>query len=134
MTDYEKLLKRAEKTLPKNVIEEKRFEIPKVRGHVEGIKTIITNFFQIASDLERDPQHLLKYLQRELATPAKIFGTRLVLGRKLSSVFINSKVVKYANEFVICPKCGKPDTEIVEDGKMLKCTACGEKNPIKSKI
>ncbi|MFH1455826.1 MAG: translation initiation factor IF-2 subunit beta [archaeon] len=134
MTDYETLLKRAGKTLPKNVIEEKRFEIPKVRGHVEGIRTILTNFFQIASDLSRDPQHLLKYLQHELATPTKIDGPRLILGRKLSSVFINSKIEQYAHEFVICPKCGKPDTEIIEGGKTLKCTACGEKSPIKSKI
>ncbi len=136
MMDYEKLVERAQERLPKKTQTKERFEVPKVTGHIEGNKTIITNFNQIATTLRRDPKHLLKYLLRELATPGNIDGQRLVLGRKMSSALINEKINKYANEFVICKECGKPDTQIIKEGPvfMLKCTACGAKHPIKSKV
>ena len=47
--DYEKLLERAESKIPKKITEDIRFEIPKVKGHIEGSKTIITNFIQISN-------------------------------------------------------------------------------------
>jgi len=74
MTDYESLLKRAKKQMPESVLEIARFEIPKVRGHLEGNKTIISNFLKIAQGLNRDPEHLLKYVLKELATPGTIRG------------------------------------------------------------
>ena len=134
--EYEKLLERAQERLPKKVKTTERFEIPKVKGHIEGNKTIITNFSQIVTTLRRDTKHMLKYLLRELAAPGNIDGPRLILGRKISSALINEKIQKYANEFVICKECGKPDTQITKEGGvlMLKCTACGAKHPIKSKV
>ena len=134
--DYEQLLERAKKNLPDQGKVKERFEIPKVKGLVEGNKTIITNFQQIATALRRDIKHLLKYLLRELATPGNIDGQRLIIGRKINSAIINEKIEKYAKEFVICKECGKPDTQIIKEGPvlMLKCTACGAKHPIKSKV
>ena len=134
--DYKNLLKKAKKDLPKELVKKERFELPKVKGHIEGNKTILVNFFEICSILHRDQSQLLKYLQRELATPANIDGKRLVLGRKISSGLINEKVEKYANEFVICEECGKPDTKLIKEDRILekKCMACGAKHPVKSKI
>ncbi len=134
--DYQKLLKAAKEKLPEMKGTGQRFEIPKVTGHVEGNKTIITNFASMVSIFHRDADHLLKYLQRELATPAVIDGPRLVLGRKLSSQLINTKIENYAKDFVLCKECGKPDTKIIKEDRILslKCTACGAKQPIRSKI
>ncbi|MBT3416502.1 translation initiation factor IF-2 subunit beta [Candidatus Woesearchaeota archaeon] len=134
--DYEKLLDRAEEKLPEKSIAKDRFEMPKVKGRIEGNKTTITNFNQIATILRRDVKHIQKYLLRELAAPGVLDGQRLTLGRKISSILINKKLEKYANEFVICRDCKKPDTKILKEGKIqvLKCTACGAKHPIKSKI
>ena len=42
--EYEKLLKEAYGKLPDIQSERSRFEIPKVRGHMQGNKTIISNF------------------------------------------------------------------------------------------
>ena len=137
MEDYKKLLKKAMSELPESAKHVgARFEIPKVKGHVEGNKTIITNFNQICSILRRESSQLLKYLQRELATPATFDGTRLILGRKVSSALINTKVEKYVNEFVLCPDCKKPDTILKKEDKVLivKCTACGARHPVKAKI
>jgi len=136
MEEYKKLLERARKNIPESVLSRERFEIPKVKGHVEGNKTIISNFKEIYTAFRREPQHLLKYLQRELATPGYIQESRLIFGRKLSSDLINQKVEQYAQEFVLCPECSKPDTILKKEQHilMIKCTACGAKHPIKSRI
>ncbi len=134
--DYEKALKRARENLPEAVFEKERFEIPKVRGHIEGNKTVISNFKQIASALGRPVEHLLKYVLKELATPGDLRPAGLVMGTKVAASRINEKIRQYAHEFVLCPVCGKPDTQLIKEGELLymKCQACGEKKPVKSKI
>jgi len=134
--DYEKLLEKAKKELPEVKQSKERFEIPKVVGHVQGNKTIITNFVNICSTLRRPAEQLIKYLQRELATPASLDGPRLVLGRKLSSSLINERITRYCNDFVLCKECGKPDTQLTREDRIrfMKCTACGAKHPVKGKI
>ncbi len=134
--DYEELLKKAKESLPEVQTSSERFEIPTVSGHIQGNKTVINNFGNIVKILGREQGQLLKYLQRELATPAVMDGPRLVLGRKINSDFINQKIVQFAKDFVICKECGKPDTKIIKEDRFLflKCMACGAKHPLKSKI
>jgi translation initiation factor 2 subunit 2 len=134
--DYEKALKRGRENLPESVFEKERFEIPKVRGHLEGNKTVISNFKQIASVLRRPVEHLMKYVLKELATPGDLRPAGLILGTKVAASRFNGKIKQYADEFVFCPECGKPDTQLVKEGELLykKCQACGEKVPVKSKI
>ena len=136
MPTYQTLLKQGKKQLPEVKETKERFEIPKVKGHIEGNKTIIVNFTQIANTLRREPNQLLKYLQRELATPATLDKQRLILGRKLSASNINQKIEQYAKDFVICQECKKPDTKLDKESKvlMIKCMACGAKHSVKAKI
>jgi translation initiation factor 2 subunit 2 len=136
MMEYETLLKNAyEKVKPVETNIE-RFEAPKVQGMLEGSKTIITNFNQIASYLRRNPEHLLKFLSRELASSAIIEDSRLVLQRKMSSAKINEKIQLYIKEFVICQECKKPDTELLKEDRFLfvHCLACGAKHSVRAKI
>jgi len=135
--DYKKMLQDVRKSLPEVVFLKERFEIPKALGHVQGNRTIISNFVQIASNLRRDVNHLLKYVLKELATPGEIKKSgALILGTKVPASRINEKIRQYANEFVLCFECGKPDTKIEKDDDLtyLKCTACGAKNIVKAKI
>jgi translation initiation factor 2 subunit 2 len=134
--DYEKLLERGREQLPETDNIGERFNIPKVKGHLQGTKTVISNFLQIAQTLEREPEHLLKFILRELATPGDLRGSQVLFGRKLSASAVNNAIIKYASTFVICKECGKPDTKIVKKGGIphLKCLACGAQNPIRSKI
>lgn len=135
--DYEESLKKARKELPKTVSANKeRFQIPTVTGHVEGNKTIVTNFIEICKIFSREPEQLLKYLQKELATPAAIDGQRLIFGRKLYSSFINQKIEQFAKNFVLCRECGKPDTKLIKEDRFLflKCTACGARHSVTAKI
>jgi translation initiation factor 2 subunit 2 len=129
--NYEELLNSAYENV-KATSECERFEIPEVKGHHEGIRTVILNFPQIAICVRRTQEHLLKFLTKELASSGEMKGDRLIFSRKLSSKNINEKIKKYVDKFVLCPKCHKPDTELVEEGGKLfvKCLACGEKHEV----
>ncbi|MEA3248100.1 MAG: translation initiation factor IF-2 subunit beta [Nanoarchaeota archaeon] len=126
--DYESLLDKAYEKI-KPVEDCGRFEILKVKGHHEGTKTIITNFGQIVNCIRRSQEHLIKFLNKELASSSEINGERLIFSRKLSSKDINDRIEKYVKRFVLCPKCKKPDTELENIGGkvFLKCLACGER-------
>jgi len=134
--EYEELLLRARQRMPQSVAERERFEIPKVIGHLEGNKTVITNFQKIADAIRRDPEHLLKFVLRELATPGIIKKGNLLIGSKIGAGRINEKIRQYALEFVLCSECGKPDTSIIRDGELafLRCQACGAKKQVKARI
>lgn len=133
--DYEKLLDRAYSKIKKVEITE-RFEIPKAEVLVEGSKTIVSNLLQIASFLRRDIDHFTKFLSKELATQIIIRGDQAIFNRKLMPSQINEKIEAYVKEFVTCPECGKPDTELIKDKVFLflRCLACGAKHSVRAKI
>jgi len=134
--EYEKLLEKLYNEIKPIKSNNERFEIPKVLGHIEGNKTIITNFLQICNTLRRKPEHLAKFLSRELAAQSVMQGERMIFNRKLNSVKINEKIKEYVNEFVICPECKKPDTELIKQDSFmfLHCLACGAKHSVRAKI
>jgi translation initiation factor 2 subunit 2 len=137
MEEYKKLLKDARKELPEHVFQKERFEIPNVKGHIQGSRTVISNFLQIANTLGRQPEHMLKFILRELATPGDIKKSgSIIIGAKIPASRINEKIKQYANSYVFCYECGKPDTKIEKEGSFsfLKCTACGARHSIKSKV
>jgi translation initiation factor 2 subunit 2 len=136
MENYEKLLNKAYENV--KIIEgsKERFEIPKIEGFFQGKKTILTNLFQIASYIRRDPEHLLKFLTKELAVKISINGEKVTLNIKVPSKKINPKIERYVEEFVLCKECKKPDTELIKEGKqtIIHCLACGAKHPVRTKI
>jgi len=133
---YEKLLDEAYEKVKKIDTSSSRFEIPKVEGHFEGKKTILTNFFQIASHIRRNPEHFQKFMLKELAASGQKEGERLVLNIKVPSGKINQKIEQYTKEFVLCKECGKPDTELIKEDRLtfIHCLACGAQHPVRGKI
>ncbi|MBU3923473.1 MAG: translation initiation factor IF-2 subunit beta [Nanoarchaeota archaeon] len=126
--EYEQMLEEAYENV-KVTAECERFEILNVAGHHEGTRTVISNFVRVVQCIRRNPEHLMKFLTKELASQGEIKGDRLILSRKLASKDVNDKIRKYVERFVLCAKCKKPDTELSdEDGKLyLRCMACGGK-------
>ena len=133
MESYEELLEGAYKKVKIIGGSEERFQVPKIEGRFEGKKTIITNFFQIASHIRRKPEKFLKYLLKELAVKGFAEGEKIIITGKVSSKIINPKMEQYVNEFVLCKECKKPDTELIKEGKqtLIHCLACGAKHPIR---
>jgi len=136
MGDYEKLLDSAYEKVKVVKGAGERFEIPKIEGFFQGKKTILTNLFQIASYARRNPEHLLKFLTKELAAKATINGEKVELNIKIPSKKIIPKIERYIEEFVLCKECKKPDTELIKEGKqtIVHCLACGAKHSVRTKI
>lgn len=134
--EYDEMLDRAKAQLPDEGEGIERFSVPKVKGHIQGNQTIINNWFEIAKTLDRKPEHILKFVQRELATPGEIIKQSVVFGSKLNAVKINEKIIQYTDEFVFCKSCGKPETKLSKEAGavIMTCQACGARNSVKSKI
>ncbi|HML04263.1 MAG TPA: translation initiation factor IF-2 subunit beta [Methanobacterium sp.] len=134
MSDYDKLLDRAIDQLPQKVLETKRFNVPRAYSVIQGNRTIIQNFKEIAEALNRDPQHLLKFLLRELGTAGNLEGGRAIMQGKFTHYLINDRVDDYVKRFIMCHECNRPDTKIVREDRifLLKCEACGAKAPLKT--
>lgn len=130
--DYETLLDEAYAKIPKDTQTADRFQVPKVLGHIQGNKTIISNFHQIAGVLARKPEPVMKYVLKALAAPGELSKTALIIGTKISATRINEKVEDYVKKFVLCPVCKRPDTNLSKDAGIIfmTCSACGSRQAI----
>ena len=131
--DYESLLKRAREQVPEVASKRERLEIPKLQYAKIGMRTVIFNFKEIADALDRDPQHLLKFLSGEMATAATMQGARVIFQGKFQEDTFERLMQRYLDTFVVCPVCHRPDTKVVKDKRLsfLVCQACGAKSSIK---
>lgn len=131
--NYEEMLKRARAQLPEVGSKRERLELPRLSYAKIGMRTVIFNFKEIADALDRDPQHLLKYLSGEMATAATIQGSRMIFQGKFSEDTFQRLMQRYVETFVVCPVCKRPDTKIVKEKRLsfLVCDACGARSSIK---
>lgn len=132
--EYITLLKRARETLPETVFEKSRFQLPKLESFIEGNRTIITNWKEIALKIRRD-EHFAKLLARDLATSYSKDATgRLAFAGKFANVSLNKQLQDYVKAYVICNECSKPDTKLVRESRRLfvVCEACGSRHSVKA--
>jgi translation initiation factor 2 subunit 2 len=97
------------------------------------MRTIISNFKEVADVLNRDPQHILKFLTREMATAATFNEYRAIFQGKFRRDSFERLLQRYMESFLICPVCKRPDTKIVKEKRLsfLVCNACGAKSSVK---
>jgi translation initiation factor 2 subunit 2 len=126
--DYEDQLDRAMERTPDISEGGDRFEVPTPEVRTEGNATVYENFQETVDRLDRAPDHVVKFLQTELGTSARMDEK----GRaRFTGDFKQGRVADaidaYVEDFVRCRECGLPDTRLVtEQGtKVLKCDACG---------
>ncbi|MEM2943220.1 MAG: translation initiation factor IF-2 subunit beta [Methanomassiliicoccales archaeon] len=133
--EYLALLDRAKQKLPEKIEKHERFTVPEPDVFQEGKTTMIRNFNEIADALRREPTHLLQFLLRELGAPGYIEGTRAVFKAKIADSQIADRIRDYTEAFVLCSECGRPDTHIVKEGRILilECEACGAHRPVSVK-
>lgn len=130
---YEDMLDDAYKMLPPEVFKRERLEVPKASCTIFGSRTFLNNFKEICEALNRDPEHVLRYLSKEMATLGMIDGSRAVFQGKFECETLDRLVRRYMDEFVICPICKRPDTKIIKEKRLnfLVCEACGAKSPVR---
>ncbi|MBN2154971.1 MAG: translation initiation factor IF-2 subunit beta [Candidatus Lokiarchaeota archaeon] len=133
--DYYKLLDVGIEQIPEDVKTTERWEIPTVDIEYEGKTTIIKNWRKIIEQIHRDEKHLFKQICKELGAAGDIQHSsgRAVLKSIIKKSSLNKQIANYCKEYVICSTCGKPDTDIIKDGRnhVLKCQACGTRRIIK---
>jgi translation initiation factor 2 subunit 2 len=131
--NYDELLKRAYSQMPEVSLKRERLELPRLLISTIGMRTIIFNFKDVADVLDRDPQHILKFLTREMATAATFHESRAIFQGKFKRDSFERLLQRYTESFVVCPVCKRPDTKIVKEKRLafLVCNACGARSSIK---
>ncbi len=130
---YEELLKRAYGQVPKITFDKSRFNVPEPEVIQVGGRTVLRNFKQICSTLNRDERHVMKYLLRELGAAGNISGDQLIVQGRFTAENFKQKIESYLEEFVFCRECHRPDTKLEkqEGILILRCTACGAKTSVR---
>ncbi len=134
---YDDLLKRLKsgQSMMEPRAKVERLELPKPDIIWVGKKTFFRNFMDFSSIIRRDPNHILMFLAKELATAVSLDGDRAIfIGRKdrqSFSVLIN----RYIKDFVTCSVCGSPDTRLekIKRLQFLVCEACGARSATRTK-
>ncbi|MFA6268280.1 MAG: translation initiation factor IF-2 subunit beta [archaeon] len=132
MTGYEDLLSKAYNSIPQKALQHERFEIPRAESFIQGTKTYLKGFSILLKDMRRDKKHFLKWLSKETALPITESNNQLIINGKIGAIQLNKLIESYFNQYVLCPECKKPDTNIVSQNgtHVLKCEACGAIKPV----
>jgi translation initiation factor 2 subunit 2 len=131
--DYDEQLDRALEETPDIQSSGSRFDVPDPTARQEGNVTVYENFQDTIDRLERDEDHVLKFLQDELGTSAHIDERgRARLTGEFSERRLTAVIESYVEAYVTCPECGLPDTNLVrEQGVLLlTCDACGARSSV----
>lgn len=133
--DYYKLLKRVQENISTERVAEERFKLPKAEIFYEGNTTVIRNFDKISDAVNRDPDHILKFLLGGLGTAGEKDGGRVIFQGKIPAKNVQDKLIEYIDIYVVCSECSRPDTHLVKQGRTLlvRCDACGAFRPVKSR-
>ncbi|MCW4009543.1 MAG: translation initiation factor IF-2 subunit beta [Candidatus Bathyarchaeota archaeon] len=131
--NYDELLKRARSEVPEVRLKKERLEMPRLFVSMVGMRTTISNFKEVADTLDRDPQHILKFLTREMATAATYHDGRAIFQGKFPRDTFERLLQRYMENYVVCPVCKRPDTTILKEKRLsfVVCNACGAKSSIK---
>ncbi|AGB16934.1 translation initiation factor 2, beta subunit (eIF-2beta)/eIF-5 N-terminal domain protein [Halovivax ruber XH-70] len=130
--DYESSLDRAMENVPDIGGDDERLDIPDAEPQKDGAFTRFTNMSEIADVLGREPEHLHRFIQRELGTSGKFEDGRGRYNGNFSQTDLDAVVDAYVDEYVLCSECGLPDTRLVREDRtpMLRCDACGAFRPV----
>lgn len=115
-----------------------KFRIPPPVCQREGSKkTLFANVQEIATVLQRNPEHLIQYLFAELGTSGSIDGEkRLVLRGKFQPKQMESVLRRYIIEYVTCKTCKSMNTVLKRESAnrlhFLSCNACGSTRSVSS--
>lgn len=128
-------LERAMGRLPASKGTEDRFVIPPPKIFYEGKTTVLENFAGIADALNREGDHLMKFILQEMGTAGKIEGQHAVFQGKFTEQSLERHIDSYVQEYVICSECHRPDTQLIRSDRvlMLKCEACGAHRPVRKR-
>lgn len=124
---YEEMLNRAIERLPEKIKVAAEWALPPLEVMNEGGRTIILNWKEIVTALNRDEKIVLRFLEHRLGTVGWIQKGRAILQGIIKRSRIHKLMDFFVKEYVICDVCGRPHTVLTkEKGQWIKkCEACG---------
>ncbi|MFH0986816.1 MAG: translation initiation factor IF-2 subunit beta, partial [Candidatus Micrarchaeota archaeon] len=112
--NYDEMLDNLYEKLPKNKTVGERFEIPVFVSFAQGKQTVLKNLKECAEKIRRDPDHIVRYIIKDLGTTGSYDGKQGILQGKFRDDLLKSRFLNYVKEFVLCNECKKPDTELIK--------------------
>lgn len=112
-----------------------RYKMEKIQSKIEGkgngIKTVIVNLHNVADQLARPPNYVIKYFGFELGAQTNIDpkDDRWIVNGAHEASKLQDHLDGFINKFVLCGSCKNPETVInCKDGDIiLDCKACGQR-------
>ena len=130
--EYESSLDRAMENVPDIASSDERLDLPEPAAQRDGAFTRLTNLGEIVDELSREPDHLHRFIQRDLGTSGKLTDGRGRYSGNFGADAFSEAIDRYVEEYVTCSECGLPDTRLVRENRtpMLRCDACGAFRPV----
>ena len=131
--EYDDSLERALEETPDIEGETERFDVPDAEVRQEGNVSVYENFQSTVDRLDRDPEAVMRYLQDELGTSGHIDESgRARLTGSFRERRLDDAIEAYTEQYVICPECGLPDTQLEREqgALLLQCDACGARSSV----
>jgi translation initiation factor 2 subunit 2 len=126
-TSYKDLLKRVQSKTQMQHIDDDRFKVPKAEIFYEGNTTVLKNFDKIIDAINREADHVMKFLLGSVGTAGDLDGGRAVFQGKIPAKTIQDRLNEYIDTYVICTECKRPDTHLLKKDRtiLIRCDACG---------
>ena len=123
-----------------------RYKMPPIAGKFEGSgngsKTALLNIVKLACALHCEPDILVKFFGIEIGTQSSWNSNteRAIVNGFHTQQYLQKLTYEFINHFVLCPKCGLPETILKVKGSKKnssvyhKCNACGTRTIINHKL
>jgi len=115
-----------------NLCQRKSLPVPNVVS--SGTTRIVwQNFGEICQCLDRDIDHVMKFVLIELGTDgSKGQQNRLTIRGRFRPTQLISILKKYISEYVTCPSCSSPNTNFTKENRInfLRCKDCGANHAV----
>jgi translation initiation factor 2 subunit 2 len=130
--EYEASLDRALDAVPDIGSAGDRLSVPDAGAQSDGAFTRVTNLDAVADALNRETDHVHRFVQQTLATSGKLSEGVGRYNGSFDDRDFEAAIDDYTEEYVRCSECGLPDTRLVQENRnlMLRCDACGAFRPV----
>jgi translation initiation factor 2 subunit 2 len=130
--EYEASLDRALDAVPDIGSAGDRLSVPDAVAQSDGAFTRFTNLDEVADALNRETDHVHRFVQQTLATSGKLSEGVGRYNGSFDDRDFEAAIDDYTEEYVRCSECGLPDTRLVQENRnlMLRCDACGAFRPV----
>lgn len=131
---YLSLLDRCYDKLGKNTVENKTLPAPKI-SFIDAKRTMWINSKDMCRVLNRELDHILKYISAELGTSCSLNlkGAIIIKGKYYEKQIVNI-IKNYIKEYVKCETCNILDTKLQKDTitrlTYIICDSCNSKRAL----